>query len=154
MALKLFISHFIISLFAIAVLGLTVNDFFCFVLVMLSGCLYFLSGYIFTKTYICWFNYFSVAAVGVSFWILCYLISPESTNYKREASAGFWFYYELYILVKSPLNFVEMLNDPYSLTRDLITKLCVPILISILQSIGGQVKLRKLKIVKPFFLHL
>lgn len=139
MALKLFLSHILISLITIPALALAKYDTACMFLLLTSGTAYVLTGYVATKRYTAWYNYVIVALVGVSLWIICYLTCPESTDYKSEANAGIWFYYELYITVRSPLNFLTDEN-PYNLTTDLLSKLSIPVLASILQFTGGQLK--------------
>lgn len=106
---------------------------------------YFYSGYWATKEKLKWYHYFGIAGLGLLLWQICFAISPHSMNYKRDNEAGAWFFYQLYIFVSSPLNFISALNEKYSLVRQLILDLSIPFFISGLQFLGGLTKLRYLK---------
>jgi hypothetical protein len=152
MFLKMLIWHLVIGVLSILMLSIffslsNVNDqtvvvvcIFSFFIVLF---LYGYSGYYSTIKTVKWYNYFTVAFVGVFGWIICFVKANYSTNYKQDSEAGVWFFYEIYISSKSALNFVDL--DNYSLKKDLIAKLFYPILFSICQFSGGLIKTKKLE---------
>ena len=145
-ALKLFGFHFVITFFSIFLLSffsetesnLALSIFFGFI-----QFLYFLSGYLITNKKIKWYNYFSIAIFGFLFWLICFINSPESTHYKMNSNAGPWIFYEIYIMSKSPLYFIE--PDKYSLKFDLLQKFVFPFIFSLSQFFGGIIKMRSIK---------
>lgn len=137
---KLIGAHFFITIIILIVMSLATNDETYILVIVLSFILYFYSGYKLTKTKVNWINYFGVAAIGIVCWLTCYIISPESTNYNRD-DAGLWFFYNLYIMVNSPLNFIDSWIENYNLKKELIMLFIVPPLISILQFSGSKYRL-------------
>ncbi|MFM9984886.1 MAG: hypothetical protein ACKVOK_06600 [Flavobacteriales bacterium] len=109
--------------------------------------LYFLSGYLLTKVRTPWYRYFGVAVIGTLLWLRCFYISPDTTNYKSDHNAGCWFNCKLFVMVDSPLNFIDSLNseENYSVRREQVQILLVPILISLFQYAGGAVKMKKMR---------
>jgi hypothetical protein len=150
MVVKLIISHITIIILTIPIMEIAssggglnqITHTFSFLSILL---LYFVSGYISTKSKTSLLKYFTIAFIGSLFWLFCYLKSPESTNYKGIGNSGVWFFYELYILPASPLNFVNIFDSThYSLITDLIYKFSMPFAFSLSQLIGGVTKLRRL----------
>lgn len=142
--IELLIAHILISIlsiFSLYAIELVDSEIVCVLILLLLSYFYFLSGYVSTNRKARLYLYFPIAFAGIGFWIICYLLSPCATDYKRCAGAGAWFYYELFVVVKSPLHFMQSFTDPYDLNRDLITKLAVPAIVSLLQFAGGQTKL-------------
>ena len=125
-------------------MGLAVNDAFFFLVVVFSCILYFHSGYVFTTLKSHWINYFGVCILGVVFWLICYNLSPNPTDYKRHTEAGNWLYYKLFVAVSPPLNFIDFINRPYNLNRELLILFFIPVIISCLQFWGCKVKIGKL----------
>ncbi|ESU18452.1 hypothetical protein FCR2A7T_29340 [Flavobacterium cauense R2A-7] len=118
------------------------NSVILFVVFMFLLFLYFYSGYYYTKERTNWYKYFSVAIIGILFWIICASVSSGNTNYKENNNAGIWFLYELYILPKSSL---VLNSDHYSLKLDLFQKFIFPIIFSLFQFTGGYIKVQKVK---------
>lgn len=140
---QLLSSHFIITFVTIVLLTFaTDKNETIFIVGIISCVLYFYSGYYLTKEKVKWYNYFIIAFLGITLWLICFIISPSSMNYKRDDNAGVWFFYQLYIMVASPLNFIDSINENYSIAKQLILDLLIPIVISLLQFLGGFVKLR------------
>lgn len=140
---RLLSSHIIITIIIMIMLSLGAPHGETIFIIGVTSCvLYFYSGYILTKEKVEWYNYFGVACLGIFFWLICFVVSPHSMNYKRNPEAGIWFLYQVYIIVSSPLNFIESLNEKYSLTRQLITDFLIPIVISVFQFFGGWTKMR------------
>ena len=140
---KLIGAHFLITIITIMVMSLAINDITFFSVIMFSCILYFVSGYKLTNEKSNWKNYFGVFAIGIVLWIICFGLSPDSTNYKRNTEAGLWFFYKLYVMVNSPLNFIDTVNEPYNLRRELLILFLTPITISVFQYLGGRLKSRK-----------
>ena len=143
--LKLIGVHFLITIITIVVMGLAMNDMGYILVTIFSCFLYFISGYKLTKEKSNWMNYFGVFAIGIILWIICFALSPDSTNYKRSSEASFWFIYKLYVMVNSPLNFIDFLNEPYNLRLELLILLFTPFTICIFQYLGGKFKMLKLE---------
>jgi peptidoglycan/LPS O-acetylase OafA/YrhL len=148
MFIKLLLSHIVISLISVFILLsiATVFDYdivyYTTFLIVLS--LYFYSGYLFTGKKVKWYNYFATAIVGLLLFGICFYISANSTNYKNIPKAGLWLYYQLYVMASSPLNHTEALDEGYSVTRDLLLMLLLPMLYSCLQFAGGIFKQKQL----------
>ena len=151
MVAKLIISHISIIILTIAIMAITssghglnqITHSFTFLFILF---LYFVSGYISTKAKTSLFKYLTIAFIGSLFWLVCYLKSPESTDYKARGNSGLWIFYELYITPAWPLNFVNIFDSThYSLNRDLIYKFSMPFAFSLSQLIGGVTKLRRQK---------
>ena len=141
--LKLIGAHFLITIIIIVVMGLAINDITYFLVSIFSCFLYFISGYKLTNEKSNWINYFGVCVIGIFLWVICFALSPDSTNYKRNTEAGLWFFYKLYVMVNSPLNFIESLNEPYNLRRELLILFVTPFTISLFQYLGGRLKNKK-----------
>ena len=138
--------HILITFFSMMILNMFLNidsQLILGLFFLLTLSTYLLSGYFLTNKMIKWYNYFGVALVGVLFWTVCYIKSPESTNYKQNNDSGLWLFYELYIMAKSPLYFIKFSH--YDLEFDLIGKLIFPIIFSISQFIGGVFKMKRIK---------
>ena len=140
---KLIGAHFLITIITIMVMSLAINDITFFSVIIFSCILYFVSGYKLTNEKSNWKNYFGVFAIGIVLWIICFGLSPDPTNYKRNTEAGLWFFYKLYVMVNSPLNFIDTVNEPYNLRRELLILFLTPITISVFQYLGGRLKSRK-----------
>jgi hypothetical protein len=69
-------------------------------------------------------------------------------NYKSDNNAGVWFFYQLYIIVSSPINLINIfdMESNYSVNKQLIIDLLIPIILSLMQFLGGIVKINRLKI--------
>lgn len=134
------ISCFILFLFGEYQLD---NHFISIIAFTFTVFLYIFNGYLSTSEKTNWYYYFSVAIIGILFWFICYLLSSGNTNYKQNNNAGLWFIYELYIIAKFPLEFLNPTN--YSLKLDLISKFIFPILFSSCQFIGSHIKIYKIK---------
>lgn len=142
---KLIGAHFLITIITILVMGLAINNITYFLVTIFSCILYFISGYKLTKEKSNWMNYFGVFAIGIVLWIICFFLSPYSTNYKRNTEAGLWFFYKLYVIVNSPLNFIDFLNESYNLRQELLILFLTPFTICFFQYLGGKFKMRKFK---------
>lgn len=143
--LKLIGAHFLITIIIIVVTSLAINDITYFSVSVFSCFLYFISGYKLTNEKTNWINYFGVCAIGIVLWVICFALSPDSTNYKRNTEAGLWFFYKLYVMVNSPLNFIDSLNEPYNLRKELLMLFLTPFTISVFQYLGGRLKSKKFK---------
>jgi hypothetical protein len=141
--LKLIGAHFLVTVITIIVMSVVMDNYY--LIIFFSCFLYFLSGYKVTKIKSAWFNYFGVLAIGIFFWLVCFIISPNSTNYKGNQDAGLWFFYKLYISVNSPLNFIDSLNEPYNLKRELLILFFTPFVISTFQYLGGHYKICRME---------
>jgi len=158
MFLKTLFSHAVITIFVLVILSMynAGNDALNIGVLLLASLLYFFSGYILTTGAFPWYRYFGIAAIGIFFWLLCFILSPDSMNYKRYHAAGPWFFYQLYIAVRSPANFIDGFHkqENYSLSRDMIQCLIIPVLLSLLQFAGGMMKIKVLRSVKHSFMLL
>ncbi len=143
---KLIGAHFLITMITIVVMSLAINTITYFLVTLFSCILYFYSGYIVTKLKSNWLNYFGVFTIGIILWIICFALSTNSLNYKNDNEAGLWFIYQLYVMVKSPLNFIDFLNEPFNLKRELFILLLIPFIISVIQFSGGKLKIWKMKV--------
>lgn len=135
--------HILITFFSMMILSLFFNTDSKLILVLFflfTLSVYSLSGYFLTNKMIKWYNYFGVAIVGILFWIICYIKSPYNTNFKQNNDACLWFFYELYIMIKSPLYFINV--SDYYLNFDLFEKLIYPIIFSFFQFVGGVFKMK------------
>ena len=143
---KLFMWHFLITIASIfiflnfIVYNNKISSISCLISFMSILLFYFLNGYFLTKEKVKWVNYFAIAFVGIGLWLFCFIMSPTSTSYKQNADSGSWFFYELYILARTPLNFIDR---EYSLKLDLFEKFIFPIIFSFCQYLGGLVKMKK-----------
>ena len=143
--IKLIIAHFFISVITVFMTGLAMNNETYFIVTFISCLMYAISGYIITKQKIKSINYFGTAIIGIVLWVVCFINSPDSTNYKGNHEAGIWFFDKLYLIVMSPLNFIDFITEPYNRIRELTFLLFIPILLSCLQLIGGIYKVWEIK---------
>jgi hypothetical protein len=150
MKVKLIISHFLIT--AIIITLISVNDFSekgYLATFFFSLFLYLLSGYIATNTNkIMLFDTFIIAIIGTIIWLLCYISSPNDFNYKGH-NGGSWFFYQLYIMVNSPLNFVDNISNYFNTSKAirLTSDLIFPLIFSLFQCCGAIIKQRILKMI-------
>jgi len=142
---KLIAAHIIITIVTILVMGLATNEASFLLITTFSCMLYFYSGYAFTTIKTKWVNYFGICMIGIIFWFICFSLSPDSTDYKRNIEAGNWLYYKLFVAVGSSLNFIDFMNEPYNLNIELVELLFIPVIISTLQFLGGKVKFYKIR---------
>ncbi len=147
MRLKILISHFIIT--AIIITFISISDFSdnaYFMIYIFSLFLYLLSGYLSTEKKTSWYNYFIVSFIGLVIWGICFISSPNDLNYKGH-EGGIWFFYQLYIMVSSPLNFIDSIQDYLNGNRktQLFGDLIILILFSVFQYFGGIIKMAKSK---------
>ena len=152
MFIRLFLSHIVLSvvtLFLLSIAFVVSNDIIYGLLFFIMLVLYFYSGYLFTHHKTPWYNYCAVAFVGLTLFGICFYLSPNTTNYKSFAHAGLWLYYELYITVSSPLNFMLLFTERYAFLPDMLFKLFLPLLLSSMQFAGGTLKNNQLKKLKP-----
>ncbi|SCY97982.1 hypothetical protein [Flavobacterium caeni] len=157
---KLLFGHFIISIISIlAMAGIievlnercsnmvacnfTLINIIWIVLLIIFLCAYVLNGYVSTKNKEVWYKYYSVAFIGILFWMICFAVAPKSTNYK-SGEGDIWFLYEFFIVAKSPTNFILDSDEKYSLSFDLFQKFIFPILFSSFQYLGGRLKMRRI----------
>lgn len=143
--IKLIGAHFLVSAITIIVTGLAMNNETYFLVTAFSCILYLYSGYKVTNFKSSWINYFGVFAIGFILWLISFALSPDSLNYKSNNEAGFWFVYQLYIIVNSPLNFIDFLNEPFNLKRELLLLFFTPFIISLFQFFGGIYKIWEMK---------
>ena len=143
--IRLILAHFLISVITIFMTSLAMNNETFLIVTLVSCFMYVVSGYIITKHKIKSINYFGIALIGIVLWVICFIISPESTNYKGNHEAGIWVLDKLYLIVISPLNFIDFITEPYNRIRELTFLLFIPILLSCLQLIGGIYKVWEIK---------
>ena len=137
------LSHFVITAIIIIVISnFEFTQIGYWIIYFLSLGLYLISGFIYTNRKSNWFNYFVVAIIGISIWTICFIISPNDLNYK-SGNGGCWFFYQLYIMVSSPLNFIESIQNILTgnFKLQLYSEALIPIIISIFQYIGGLLKI-------------
>jgi hypothetical protein len=144
----LLLYHFLIIIIVLVIIGFVEKDETFILVSVFILFLYFISGYILTTDKIKWINYFIIAIIGILFWIICFVNSPNSMNYKSDNNAGVWFFYQLYIIVSSPINLINIfdMESNYSVNKQLIIDLLIPIILSLMQFLGGIVKINRLKI--------
>ncbi len=146
MKLKILFSHFIIT--AIIIVSISIFDFNesgYFMIYIFSLFLYLLSGYLLTKKESNWYNYYTVSFIGIIIWFFCFISSPNDLNYKGH-EGGVWFIYQLYIMVSSPLNFIDSIQFYISKNRELqlFGSLVILMFFSTFQYIGGIIKINRL----------
>ena len=117
----------------------TVVNIIWIVLLIIILSAYVINGYVSTNKKEKWFKYYPVAFVGILFWIICFAIAPNSTNFK-SGEGDIWFLYEFFIIAKSPLNLLLDSDEKYSIGLDLFQKLIFPIVFSSFQFLGGKIK--------------
>ena len=142
---KIFISHLIITAIIITLISIyDFSDNAYLTIYVFSLFLYLLSGYILTEKKSNWYNYFVVSFIGMVIWIFCFISSPNDLNYKSH-EGGAWFIYQLYIMVSSPLNFIEWIQDYLNgnRTKQLFGDLIILMFFSVFQYIGGIIKMIK-----------
>lgn len=150
MILKILLSHlaiFIVVFFSIWTMSVynLLNEYTCFTTFIVSLILYIFSGFLIAKKGTRNYIYFFIAFIGLIFWTIAYIKSPNSLNYKTHPEAGFWMYYRFYIIgLEMPLNYIETFNfsEKYSIKFHMYFLLFLSILASLLQYIGMKIKLR------------
>lgn len=147
---RILLSHFIIT--AIIIFIISIYDFKdngYWLIFLFSLVLYLLSGYFSTYKKSSWWNYFIVSIIGIVIWVFCFISSLHDLNYTGQ-SGNICFLYQLYIMVTSPLNFIDSIQDFLNgnIERQLFTDLLRLIFLSILQFVGGIIKTKKLDYIK------
>ena len=140
---KMLFSHFAITTIVMIVLSnFEFNQIGYWIIFFLSLFLYVISGFVYTNNKSNWYNYFIVAIIGVSIWTICFIKSPNDLNYK-SGDGGYWFFYELFIMVSSPLNVIDSIQNVLTgnIKLQLYSQSLIPIIISICQCAGGFLKI-------------
>lgn len=135
-------SHFAITTIVMIVLSnFEFNQIGYWIIYFLSLFLYVVSGFIYTNSKSRWYNYFIVAIIGIVIWTICFIKSPNDLNYK-SGDGGCWFFYELFIMVSSPLNVIDSIQNILTgnIKLQLYTQSLIPIIVSICQYAGGFLK--------------
>ena len=143
---KMLLSHFAISVIVMIILSnFEFDQIGYWIIYIFSLFLYVISGYIYTSSKSNWYNYFIVAIIGICLWTICFVKSPNDLNYKSR-DGEYWFLYQLYIMVSSPLNVIDSINEVLTgnIKLQLYSQSLIPIIISICQYIGSILKLNVL----------
>lgn len=141
---KFLLSHIAIIFISILLSCINLQSFSLIIIFfVLTLICYFVSGYIFTQKKMPIYKYFIVSFVGLILWLICFLISPHSTLWKVSGGAEIWLFYDIYI---NPEHLIRSVNfSNYDVDLDLIRKGIFPLIFSIMQLLGGSLKIKKIK---------
>lgn len=123
------------------------NNSICILIYVCVLGTYLYSGYIITNSKAKSYKYFYVAFIGLLIWMTAFLTSPNSINYKSDTEADIWMIYRYYIAgIETPINFISNFDiaDNYSITLEMYLIALHPIIASLMQYFGGQLKFNKL----------
>lgn len=142
--LRSMLAHFLIFFLMLLLLSIAVNPLFSALSLLIIILSYFYSGFVITRIKTNWYNYFGIAIFGLIIWLVSFISSPNSLNYKSDDSAGLWMFYRVYIAaMESPITFMGLnIAEEYSIKAEMYSIAIIPILASLLQYSGGLLKIR------------
>lgn len=149
MNVNLFFSHIIITATSVFVFTYTYEylensvfeilyAFFHFAVILV---LYIASGILATGKVFTFKKYYIIALIGIILWLIAFINSPHSLDYKQVKTAGLWFFYQLYVMgLATPFHMVS--TTEVHIYFDMVLLLVLSIVPSILQAYGGYIKVK------------